>query len=84
MWPRARTTPRYPAATGLARPLLVVVLASCLGGDDDPDCPPEDLEAWRGYGAAFTSRIVPGNHFFLHDEARFLPVLRASLARPGA
>lgn len=51
------------------------------GGEDDHLVPPEDVEAWNGYGLApFESRIFPGGHFFVHQHRdRLLAELRALL-----
>jgi medium-chain acyl-[acyl-carrier-protein] hydrolase len=42
---------------------------SCYGGLDDHHVSREDLEAWRGQtSSAFTLRMFPGDHFFLHSS----------------
>lgn len=51
------------------------------GGSHDPLVLPEDLEAWRGYGAEpFATRIFPGGHFFLNTlRQEIFAALRAEL-----
>jgi medium-chain acyl-[acyl-carrier-protein] hydrolase len=45
-----------------------------LGGSDDTMVPPPLVEAWRSCaGPEFRSRILPGDHFFVHADPR--PVL---------
>ncbi|WP_044241779.1 thioesterase II family protein [Chondromyces apiculatus] len=64
-----------------AAPLPVPLLA--LGGADDPNAPPDTIEAWREHAAGeFSSRIFPGGHFFLHtEEAAVLPVIAEEIAK---
>lgn len=52
------------------------------GGEDDHLVPPEDVEAWRGYGGEpFESRIFPGGHFFVNTHRDpLLAALRQVLA----
>ncbi|MFD9410721.1 thioesterase II family protein [Streptomyces sp. NPDC059989] len=71
-----RTTPEPVRA-----PLLA------LGGTTDPDVGPEDLPRWRACaGGAFSTRTLPGGHFYLTDEQPVLDVLTPWLParRPAA
>jgi medium-chain acyl-[acyl-carrier-protein] hydrolase len=56
-------------------PLLVY------GGADDEDASREELEAWRDLTTGFVNaHVLPGGHFFLHDDRqRFLNLLRSDL-----
>lgn len=48
------------------------------GGEQDPDVPPGDLEAWRPWtSAAFRVRLFPGGHFYLRTAAE---AVQAALA----
>lgn len=41
---------------------------SAYGGQDDPEVGQQELKAWRDQThAAFTLRMFPGDHFFLHS-----------------
>lgn len=42
---------------------------SAFGGASDPETPRPALLAWRDYTRAFTWRIFPGGHFFIHSQA---------------
>ena len=59
-----------------ARPLLTCPLTA-LGGLRDSAVPRADLEAWAELtSGAFSLRMFPGDHFFLHsDELRLLDVI---------
>jgi medium-chain acyl-[acyl-carrier-protein] hydrolase len=51
---------------------------SVFGGADDPEASQEELDAWRAHSTRFLGvRVLPGNHFYLHDEWETL--LRAML-----
>jgi medium-chain acyl-[acyl-carrier-protein] hydrolase len=56
-------------------PLDCPILA--LAGDDDPDVTPAEASAWREQTtAAFSLRILPGGHFFLHQApGSVMPIL---------
>jgi medium-chain acyl-[acyl-carrier-protein] hydrolase len=56
-------------------PLDCPILA--LAGDDDPDVTPAEASAWRDQTtAAFSLRILPGGHFFLHQTpGSVVPIL---------
>ncbi len=44
---------------------------SAFGGLDDPAVGPADVLPWRDYaGTSFRSRMLPGDHFFLHPLRR--------------
>jgi medium-chain acyl-[acyl-carrier-protein] hydrolase len=60
-------------------PLECPILA--LAGADDSLAPPSDLETWRRHTrAAFETRVLPGDHFFLQtSRATFLPLLARQL-----
>lgn len=51
------------------------------GGTDDEEASPEELEAWQALTRGeVRSTILPGGHFFLHDDHdRFMRVLRRDL-----
>lgn len=52
------------------------------GGDDDPNVPREDLEAWNACTSAeFRAVIYPGHHFFFETSAT--PMLRAVSSAMG-
>ncbi len=61
----------YEAGSPLECPI------TALGGQDDPDVKREGVEGWRTLTkAAFQTRILPGEHFFIHTaEARVLRLL---------
>ncbi len=60
-------------------PLQCPVFA--FGGASDPMAPPPDIEAWRAETAGpFTSRIFPGEHFYLlHTPAPLLAEIARAL-----
>lgn len=46
---------------------------SAFGGSDDPEATWDDLDGWRiQTRAAFSLRMLPGDHFFLHSAERLL------------
>jgi medium-chain acyl-[acyl-carrier-protein] hydrolase len=51
-------------------------------GADDPMAPPDTVAAWREYApAGFSTRVLPGGHFFVASEAEaFLASLGPDLA----
>jgi medium-chain acyl-[acyl-carrier-protein] hydrolase len=52
---------------------------SAYGGLEDREVPSEELSAWRSQTSGlFTSRLFPGNHFFIHSAQ---PLLLRSIAR---
>lgn len=53
------------------------------GGAEDEDVRSESLSAWRGHtAAAFSLRILPGDHFFLHtSQATLLETIARELRR---
>lgn len=55
------------------------------GGLDDTSVTREGLEGWREQtSAAFTLRMLPGDHFFLHSaQAGLLAIVARQLANPG-
>jgi len=60
----------YTAAAPLDCPITV------FGGLQDRCVAPEALEAWRDQtSSTFTSRMLPGNHFFIHSDRQ--PLLQA-------
>ena len=56
---------------------------SVFGGTHDRDVSPEQLEPWREQTtSAFSLRLIPGDHFFIHtSRAALLDALSAQLAR---
>lgn len=57
-------TYRYRPAPPLPWPITVLVAA------DDPFCPPADVTGWHAHTTAGCQvTVLPGNHFFLHDQA---------------
>lgn len=51
---------------------------SAFGGSDDPEATWDDLDGWRiQTRAAFSLRILPGDHFFLHSAERVLLAILA-------
>lgn len=53
----------YAAGEPLDVPLSV------FGGTSDPEAPADELEGWRRHSARFAGvRLLPGHHFYLHDE----------------
>ncbi|MFP3942069.1 MAG: thioesterase II family protein [Thermoanaerobaculia bacterium] len=47
----------------------VPVPITALGGTDDRDVPPDDLEPWRRETTgAFRAHVLEGGHFFLHER----------------
>ena len=57
-----RSTYTYTPAEPFAFPI------SAFGGIEDSDVSQEDVEAWRQHTrSAFTLRMLPGDHFFLHS-----------------
>jgi medium-chain acyl-[acyl-carrier-protein] hydrolase len=73
-------TYRYVSGPPLDCPITV------FGGAHDPLVPPPDLEGWAGHTTAGCSvRVVPGGHFFLHDDpAAVLDAIAEELLRPGS
>jgi medium-chain acyl-[acyl-carrier-protein] hydrolase len=50
------------------RPLLECPVTA-LGGSEDPETTPDDLESWgRHTGGDFEARMLPGDHFFIHAQ----------------
>lgn len=42
---------------------------TAFGGSDDPITSPDEIELWRyATNSSFSLHILPGNHFFLHQE----------------
>jgi len=70
-------TYQFPPGAGLTAPIVVY------GGSDDTDDTPDRLEPWRLVtSGAFTLRMFPGNHFFIHTvESLLLQTLSADLDR---
>jgi len=68
-------TYRYSPEPPLKCPLTV------LGGLQDPEVHPDDLRAWQNQTtAAFTLKLFPGDHFFLHsDQLHLLQYLAQAL-----
>ncbi|SDK23180.1 Surfactin synthase thioesterase subunit [Actinopolyspora mzabensis] len=62
-----------------ASPLATALYA--FGGDTDRAVRAEELEGWREHTAgSFESAVLPGDHFFVHDQhSGFLPKLAALL-----
>jgi medium-chain acyl-[acyl-carrier-protein] hydrolase len=69
-------TYRYEPGAPLDCPITV------LGGQEDPNNPPDRLHAWAEHTHAdFRVRMAPGGHFFLHSAtARVLEVVAGELA----
>jgi medium-chain acyl-[acyl-carrier-protein] hydrolase len=68
---------QYADAAPLALPI------SAFGGASDPAVDETELEAWRAQTtAALTPRMVPGNHFFIHDHQSLLSSIVRDLAAP--
>jgi surfactin synthase thioesterase subunit len=67
-----------------AEPLSCHITA--LGGTDDVAARPPDLDGWAAHtSAACTTRVLPGGHFFIHDElATTAGVVRQALLSGGA
>jgi len=55
---------------------------SVFGGLQDPDVSYDELAAWRDYTCgAFSQRMLPGDHFFVHSaQALLLQALNQDLA----
>jgi medium-chain acyl-[acyl-carrier-protein] hydrolase len=67
----------YVAEPPLACPI------TAMGGKSDTEVAPENLERWRVHTTgAFSLRVIPGDHFFIHTAAEgFLGELTAELKR---
>jgi medium-chain acyl-[acyl-carrier-protein] hydrolase len=52
------------------------------GGLDDRAVRPWDLQGWRGHSTSSQLRLLPGDHFFVHDLAPELAELVASHLTP--
>jgi surfactin synthase thioesterase subunit len=71
----AAGTYRFRPGPALSCPVTVY------GGADDPEAPPETLPGWaRHTSARCEVRVLPGDHFFLHNERDvLLPQIAADL-----
>ncbi|MGW0810706.1 thioesterase II family protein [Nonomuraea sp. NPDC002799] len=64
------------AREGVRLPVPMTAFA----GEHDTNAPPEEVERWREHAAAgFGFHVYPGDHFFMHDCAPMLDVLRRGL-----
>ena len=70
-------TYRYPAQLPLNCPI------TAFGGLQDWKTSVDDLEAWHKHtDAAFSLRMFPGNHFFIHSaQTSLLQVLNATISQ---
>jgi surfactin synthase thioesterase subunit len=54
-----------------------------LGGSEDPLVAESDLDQWRARTSGqFSMQLLPGDHFYLSDQAQLFAVLRTLLSAP--
>lgn len=72
----------YEYSPGPPLPLAL----DALGGSDDEDLPPSELDAWSLHGAAeFEARVFAGDHFFIQQsEQALIEWLVARLTQSGS
>jgi medium-chain acyl-[acyl-carrier-protein] hydrolase len=64
----------------LAAGRVVDVPIAALAGSDDASVPPDSVRAWRQHTTrTFHLSVVPGDHFFIRDTARVLPLILSAL-----
>ncbi|MEX5637719.1 thioesterase II family protein [Parafrankia sp. FMc2] len=71
----------FQVATDVVLPVPITGLA----GSVDPEARPADVGTWRAHTTRdFRLEVLPGDHFFIHDQRRVLDVLARDLGSPAS